>query len=105
MAGWLSSGRTRREVSRQTTDGSPVTTGVPFPRGTLVDPGQCRLLDDMGREMSLQSRAAASWDADRTSIRWLTIDFIAEPGRSYFLEFGPTVSRRKEPSRLRVTTD
>lgn len=72
----------------------PVTTGVPFPRGQLTDTKHCRLIDDTGEEQTLQSRVAATWDAERSSIRWLTIDFIARPGRQYALEFGQDVRRR-----------
>ena len=78
----------------------PVTTGVPFPRGGLSDHRNCRLLDDLGHEHMLQSKVAATWDAARSSIRWLTIDFIAQPGRRYSLEFGPDVSRKTFPSKL-----
>src|SRR5262249_43762418 len=59
----------------------PITTGVPFPRGQLQSVDNCRLIDDRGGERPLQARVAATWDAERRSIRWLTIDFIAEPGR------------------------
>jgi len=79
----------------------PVTTGVPFPRGGLKDPRRCRLVDDRGHEQLLQSRVTATWDAARSSIRWLTIDFLAQPGRRYHLEYGPSV-RRKELSSLTV---
>ncbi|TXT32532.1 MAG: hypothetical protein FD138_2048 [Planctomycetota bacterium] len=72
----------------------PITTGVPFPRGKLSDAEHCRLIDDQGQEQPLQARVAATWDADRKSVRWLTIDFIAEPGRKYALEFGDDVGRR-----------
>jgi hypothetical protein len=75
----------------------PITTGVPFPRGALVDDRHCRLVDDRGEEQRLQTWVAATWDAARSSIRWLTIDFIAQPGRSYVLEFGSDV-RRQDPS-------
>jgi hypothetical protein len=75
----------------------PITTGVPFAEGSLTDENQCRLVDDTGTEQLLQSRVAATWDRARTSIRWLTIDFIAAPGRKYALEFGPEI-RRKAPS-------
>jgi hypothetical protein len=66
----------------------PITTGIPFPRGALKDAKNCRLVDDTGKEQPLQATVSATWDAEKTSIRWLTIDFIAEPGRSYALEFG-----------------
>lgn len=63
----------------------PVTTGVPFPRGALKSAKDIRLVDDLGREQPLQTKVSATWDAEKTSIRWLTIDFIAHPGRKYFL--------------------
>ncbi len=72
----------------------PVTTGIPFPKGGLTDANQCRLIDDRGEEQPLQAKVAATWDATRTSIRWLTIDFVAQPGRKYALEFGPDVVRK-----------
>jgi hypothetical protein len=80
----------------------PVTTGIPFPRGGLTAETHCRLVDDMGRERPLQTKVAATWDAAATSIRWLTIDFLAEPGRKYALEFGPEVKRGTVPSQVRV---
>lgn len=80
----------------------PVTTGVPFPRGAFTAEQHCRLIDDLGNEQPLQSRVAATWDAERSSIRWLTIDFIARPGRAYVLEFGSDVARATPPSRLRA---
>jgi len=73
----------------------PVTTGVPFPRGALTDDDHCTLVDDTGAERPLQTKVAATWDAERKSIRWLTIDFIAQPGRKYALLFGPDVLRER----------
>ncbi|MDX1944761.1 MAG: hypothetical protein SFU86_05080 [Pirellulaceae bacterium] len=76
----------------------PLTTGVPFPRGALKSAQHCRLVDDTGAEQPLQAKIAATWDAERTSIRWLTIDFIAQPGRKYALEFGPEIKRTDSPT-------
>jgi hypothetical protein len=72
----------------------PITTGVPFPRGKLTSAEHCRLIDDRGQEQPLQARIAATWDSQQGSVRWLTIDFIAEPGRKYALEFGDDVVQR-----------
>jgi hypothetical protein len=83
----------------------PVTTGVPFSRGQLTDEKHCRLIDEFGREHLLQTKVAATWDAERKSVRWLTIDFLAEPGRKYALEFGPEIERRKVTSPLTVEDD
>jgi hypothetical protein len=80
----------------------PITTGVPFPQGALTDESHCRLLDDRGEERPLQTNVAATWDAAKSSIRWLTIDFIAQPGRNYALEFGPDVARKSFSSALTV---
>lgn len=79
----------------------PITTGVPFPRGKLTNSEHCRLLDDLGQERPLQTHVAATWDVERKSVRWLTIDFVAEPGRKYVLEFGEDVTR-KPPSKAVV---
>ncbi|MCE9608563.1 MAG: hypothetical protein K8U03_27065 [Planctomycetia bacterium] len=85
------------EATHARTVAWPVTTGVPFPLRALTDERRCRLVDDTGAEQPLQAKAAATWDAARSSIRWLTIDFIARPGRKYALEFGPDVRRKEFP--------
>ncbi len=78
----------------------PITTGLPFPRGKLNSAEHCRLIDDQGQERPLQARVVAWWDAGRKSVRWLTIDFIAEPGRKYALEFGDDVVRPPSATKL-----
>ena len=83
----------------------PITTGVPFPRGQLSDAEHCRLIDDRGEERSLQSRVTATWDAERKNVRWLTIDFIAEPGRKYALEFGDDIVRKMAKTSLVIAQD
>ncbi len=80
----------------------PITTGVPFPRGKLTSAEHCRLIDDRGAERPLQSQVTATWDAERKSVRWLTIDFLAEPGRKYVLEFGDEIVRRSPATSLVV---
>lgn len=80
----------------------PVTTGVPFPRGSLTDVRHCRLIDDLGTEQPLQARVAATWDAQGSSIRWLTIHFLALPDRGYALEYGNDVLASKKRTALHV---
>ncbi len=92
------------ELRQPRTVAWPITTGVPFPEGKLTAAEQCRLLDDRGEEQPLQSKVAATWDAARSSIRWLTIDFIAQPGRRYALEFGPEITRKSFASPLQIQT-
>jgi hypothetical protein len=80
----------------------PATTGVPFPRGQLLSAENCRLVDDTGAECLFQAKAAATWDGPRGSVRWLTIDLIAAPGRKYALEFGAEVKRKRLATPLRI---
>ena len=81
----------------------PVTTGVPFPEGSLASANNCRLVDDRGESQLFQAKVAATWDAARSSVRWLTIDFIARPGRKYALEFGPDIKPTTAGGALAVT--
>lgn len=80
----------------------PVTTGIPIPRGELKSTNQCLLRDSDGKECLLQARAAATWDGPKGSIRWLMIDFVAQPGKKYTLEFGPEVKRKETASPLKI---
>ncbi len=66
-----------------------VTCGVPFPRDTY-HPGQpLRLLDDAGAPQPMQARVTATWDPEgRQGVRWLLLDFLAEPARTYTLHLG-----------------
>lgn len=80
----------------------PVTTGVPFPREKLPSAEHCRLIDDAGAECLFQAKPTATWDSPRGSVRWLTIDFVARPGRKYALEFGADVKRKQITTPLRV---
>lgn len=84
--------------------GVPMTVGVPFPRGVLLDETHLRLLDEQGRMIPLQTRVTSRWSRFG-SIRWVQCDFIADVAggpRKLFLEFGPDVSRTSDQP-VRVT--
>ncbi|MBP88608.1 MAG: hypothetical protein CMJ64_18155 [Planctomycetaceae bacterium] len=81
----------------------PVTTGVPFPRGQLKDVREICLVDEQGVVTPLQTRAAAQWLPEMNSIRWLTIDFIAEPGKRYWLELTPGIQQPRYDSSLEIS--
>ena len=72
-----------------------VTSGVPFARGELGDPGHVRLLDDKGQEIAAQPVVAGRWGDG--SIKWLRLSFSAtvDAGKTatYMLEYGTQVSR------------
>src|SRR5437867_11368145 len=54
----------------------PVTRGVPFPRGVLIDPAAVVLFDSAGREVFVQTQALSRWPDG--SVRWLLLDFLVE---------------------------
>ena len=65
----------------------PVTTGIPWPRGKLLDPQKLILRDAHGKPVRLQSRATDRWPDG--SVRWVLLDWIAEAGAGpYRVEVG-----------------
>ena len=61
----------------------PVTAGVPFAQGALVDPATIELLGADGRSTPVQKRVLQKWHRDG-SVRWLSLDFDAEPGHDVY---------------------
>ncbi len=53
----------------------PVTCGVPWPRGVLLDPAALGLLDAGGAPVALQTRVLDRWPDG--SVRWLLVDWLA----------------------------
>jgi len=78
----------------------PVRGGVPLPKGACPRAENARLLAD-GKEAPLQARGLAFWPDG--SVKWLLLDFAAEPGVDYQLEYGAQVSRAAVPSPLIAT--
>lgn len=72
----------------------PVTSGVPFARGTLGSDRHVRLLDSGGDVLPLQAKVTGRWPGG--SVKWLLLDFRHSGATAeYTLEFGPGVT---EPS-------
>jgi hypothetical protein len=83
---------------------SPVTSGIPFPRGAVKDEQQVVLFDPGGKEVPLQTTVLSRyWEADG-SIRWLLLDFQANvPAREtvyYTVRYGEDVVRHRFSSAL-----
>jgi YetA-like protein len=60
----------------------PITIGLPFPRGSLLDSSTLRLLDTANALVSLQTEPLAHWSDG--SIQWLLLDYMArnlQPGQ------------------------
>ena len=86
-----------------------VTTGVPFPRGAIVDPRQLRLIrDDKKTEVPVQVRVTARW-SPRGYMRWALLDFTAEIDplrpRTWWLEYGPNLVRQPVTTPVTVKQD
>ena len=71
------SGRVPLEVSETTAAGRtawPVTSGIPFARGTLAEATRCRVLDAGGQALPGQFRALSLWPDG--SVKWLLVDTL-----------------------------
>jgi hypothetical protein len=84
---------------------SPVTGGVPFPRGELAVTDRVRFFDQGGAELPLQTEVLATWEADRRSVQWLLLDFQAaaeqlraDRAAAMGLAPGPTPSTTRTPA-------
>lgn len=83
----------------------PVTTGVPFPRGALKSPENIRIVDEKGKEVNAEAKASARWTPNGY-VKWALVDFTAKPdpkkNKTYFLEFGKKISRKKPDKKLKI---
>jgi hypothetical protein len=70
----------------------PVTFGVPFPKGTLRDAGQVRLVDIQGKEIPSQKEVTGKWTPEG-AIKWVRFDALVTPKDGCFMEILPTVGR------------
>jgi hypothetical protein len=79
----------------------PIHFGVPFPKGTLWQQDQVRLIDAGGTEIPVRTVVRSRWGHHpQSSIRWLGIDLQAAPAAAWWpdrkaiyatLEYGPRV--------------
>jgi hypothetical protein len=72
---------------------SPITGGVPFPRGELAVNDRVWLFDQAGTELPLQAEILATWEVDRSSVQWLLLDFqladLPQGQTTLTLAYGP----------------
>ena len=74
-------------------DGYPVTWGIPFAQGHLLQPENIRLTDADGNGVPLQTEVLHRWPDG--SIHWLLLDFMASgtsANRTYKVIYGTQVS-------------
>lgn len=84
----------------------PLATGVPIPRGELFSPGNARLVDSSGAEMSIQASSLATWPDG--SIKSLLVQYLSALSDTalqwYVLEYGADVTPLSSlPNPLQVT--
>ena len=83
-------------------DGYPVTWGIPFGQGRLLDPERVRLFAPDGSPVRLQTTTLHRWPDN--SIHWLLLDFAAEgpTGGLYRVEYGARVGPFAQDGGVRV---
>ena len=92
VAGWPETGGMRW----------PLCSGIPLPKGELVDATRTRLVDGRGQPVPTQIAAFDRWDDG--SVRWLLVDAEAGSAQDRFvLEYGRDVTTAALASKLRVT--
>ncbi len=69
-----------------------VSFGVPFPRGSLNDVSNARIVDSEGHEVAAEIRTKATWEGPDGPVRWALVHALLERGRDYFLEYGTQVN-------------
>ncbi len=83
---------------------TPVTFGLPLPKGGLFALEHIRLLSPDGKEVPAQFTATAFWPDN--SLKWVLVDFTAplaaREAATYTIEFGSDVTRGPQSSRLRI---
>jgi hypothetical protein len=90
----------------------PVSTGVGFPKGALWGEATLRVVKADGTPVPCQATVRSRWGCvPETSIRWLGLDFQAEPAPAwwperkdtrYYLEFGPDVKPASAPVNIQT---
>ena len=73
--------------------GTPITVGVPFPKGELDSPAHVRLLNGDGEEVPAQITPVTTWAPADSSLKWIWVFFFAGEDDTYQLEYGPNVER------------
>ena len=73
--------------------GTPVTFGIPFPRGELASTGNVRVLNGAGEEIASQITPVTPWWPADESIKWIWVDFFTDESGRYMVEYGPEVRR------------
>jgi hypothetical protein len=92
----------------------PVHAGVPMPKGALHSSDHVRVVDASGREVAADVLVRGRWGHDpQDSVRWLGVLMQAgaaesswpQGAPSYFLEFGPEVTRATPQTTIRAVAD
>jgi len=81
----------------------PVTGGVPFPRGRCARPMACACSPRMAGSFPCKPKRWRCGPGG--SVKWLLLDFQAQPGRRDFvLQYGAEASTARAAQPLRATT-
>ena len=83
----------------------PVTVGIPFPRGMLVNENNLSVIDSDNNPISLQEEVLATWPDQ--SIKWLLLDFMVDCPKNktvyYYLKVKGESTRKNEDHKIKVS--
>ena len=77
----------------KSSEGAPITLGIPFAKGELFSPDNIRLLDKNGIEIPSQTTEVTSWAPLDNSIKWVWVFFFSTGDQEYQLEYGEDVKK------------
>lgn len=77
----------------QSSEGAPITIGIPFAKGKLLSPDHVRVLDKNGFEIPSQSTLVTTWEPADFSVKWIWVFFFSTGETDYVLEYGPDVRK------------
>ena len=77
--------------------GTPVTFGIPFPRGGAGLPRRtCGYATGAGEEIPSQITPVTTWGLADESLKWIWVDFFTDGSGRYTVEYGPEARRTVE---------
>lgn len=78
-------------IVEKESNGAPLMFGVPFPKESLYNADNVRVLDANGKVIPAQINEVNTWLPANNSIQWVWVFFFSNGSKNYTLEYGPNV--------------
>ncbi len=94
-----------REMNGLVRLGNPVNSGVPLPKGAVKEPGELRLIDELGNVVPASIEPRSRWLEDG-SLQWVTVHFLTDLKAGGTLRYRLTTAEAPAPpNRLDIKED